>query len=231
MRQREAAEINASLHALKECIRARAKGSAQVGGRRAGRRAVARCALGFSHPPRLLCAHPAPLSSQIPFRGSTLTKVLTESFVRPDASLAVVATLAPSPTDTEHTIATLRTACLLGASGKGSRQVLESTEDVALALPKREVVVPPAKWSPADVQKWMRAAGGGQFADAAGRLPSTMTGKLLARWGAGQFGSLCEGEKARGAQLYAAFRAEVQRAADAAAEHRQDLMKAGGGRR
>merc|ERR1719428_702399 len=76
-RQIEGAEINASLHALKECIRS-VTGKNQV------------------------AAHQ--------YRVSALTKVLADAFIRGrDALLAVICTVSPCATDTEHTVTTLRT--------------------------------------------------------------------------------------------------------------------------
>lgn len=76
-RQQEGAEINASLHALKECIRHFTKEGVV--------------------PSHVL-------------RASALTKVLAESFVRPRAArLAVVCTVSPCGSDTEHSLSTLRT--------------------------------------------------------------------------------------------------------------------------
>lgn len=73
-RQKESAEINASLWALKECIRARAS-----------------------------------KSSRIPYRNSSLTRILRESLENENGKLCVIACVAPNSTDTEHTMETLKT--------------------------------------------------------------------------------------------------------------------------
>jgi len=39
-----------------------------------------------------------------------------ETFTREGAQTAMVATLAPGPTDTEHTVSTLRTVCMLAGT-------------------------------------------------------------------------------------------------------------------
>jgi len=92
-RMKESAEINASLHALKECIRYRAKEQ-----RQAGRE-------GADGQPRA--------QVHVPYRGSYLTRVLHESFTRPGSRLAAIGTVAPAATDVEHTLSTLRTLQLL----------------------------------------------------------------------------------------------------------------------
>lgn len=71
----EGAEINKSLLALKECIRA------------LGRR-----------------------DAHVPFRGSTLTKVLRDSFIGDNSRVCMVAMISPGNSDVEHTLNTLRYA-------------------------------------------------------------------------------------------------------------------------
>jgi kinesin family protein 2/24 len=75
---------------------------------------------------------------QIPFRSSSLTKVLMESFVRPQADLAVIATVSPIPTDTEHSIATLRTACAI--AGYNDSDMTEFKEEVKPYVPKVRIM-------------------------------------------------------------------------------------------
>lgn len=87
-RRKEGAEINASLHALKECIRrTRLKQIAELNG---DSRTI-----------------------HVPFRSSNLTKVLMESFTTAGAELVVIGTVSPTPTDTEHSESTLQTCCML----------------------------------------------------------------------------------------------------------------------
>lgn len=99
-RRKEGAEINASLYALKECMRSLRHQQGRKGG---------------SH-------------VHVPYRSSNLTKVLMESFVRADARIAVICTLSPSSTDTEHSMATLHSAALLG--GEASAPIEEEAEPV-----------------------------------------------------------------------------------------------------
>ena len=111
-RRKEAAEINQSLHALKQCMRQWALAQQQQqqhdeqsspDGGAAPRRAPA----------------PAP---HIPFRESALTRVLSGSFTRRDTLLTVVGTVSPSASDTEHTLSTLKTvAAAVGIEVKRAR--------------------------------------------------------------------------------------------------------------
>ncbi len=93
-RRKESAEINSSLMALKECIRAR------------------------------VAADKSGAKVHIPFRDHKLTQLLKQSFTQDDASTIVIATISPSSADTEHTLTTLHHSCLMDGQkggGKGSR--------------------------------------------------------------------------------------------------------------
>jgi kinesin family protein 2/24 len=149
-RRKEGAEINASLYALKECIRA---------------------TIQKQRAPRGKHIH-------IPFRSSNLTKVLMESFLRDDAQIALIATLSPTPTDTEHSLSTLNTAAML--SGR-THQVTEATTPVELNEPKEEQLVSPAQWPAARVREWLASSHGGKFAPFVAALPGGLTGKQLMR--------------------------------------------------
>jgi hypothetical protein len=80
-RRKETSYINASLMALKECIRARSMGTSHL--------------------------------NQHVFRKSKLTLALKNSFFLPTARTIVIATVSPASKDTEHSLNTLRHACLM----------------------------------------------------------------------------------------------------------------------
>lgn len=145
-RQRESTEINASLYALKECVRARAL---LARGKRV----------------------------KIPFRSSNLTKVLMESFVREDAHLAVIATVSPIPTDTEHSVATLKTVCAIAGFGEDSMR--EEKDEVKRNLPAREHRVHPSKWSADQFLEWLNGVAGGRFQRIIPLIPRGTSGKQV----------------------------------------------------
>jgi hypothetical protein len=88
----ESIEINASLYALKECIRIRLQNS------------------------KTTKKH-----IHVPYRSSNLTRILRESLECPDARLHVIATVSPNATNTEHTIHTLKTISTLTGSSLEER--------------------------------------------------------------------------------------------------------------
>ncbi|KAL7536128.1 hypothetical protein ACHAXR_006937 [Thalassiosira sp. AJA248-18] len=117
-RQKESAEINASLYALKECIRARAN-----------------------------------KNSRIPFRSSSLTRILKESFERDGARLCVIACVAPNATDTEHTMETLRTvASIVGVDDQIKE---EKAHAVVSQKVDRPASLPPKMWDHQRLRKFL----------------------------------------------------------------------------
>ena len=149
----------------------------------------------------------------IPFRSSNLTKVLMESLVRPEANLAVIGTVSPSPTDTEHSIATLKTVCQI--AGYNENCTYEQKEEVQKVMPKIDVVVPPKKWTREQLVAFLQTANKGKFASLVETLPSSTTGKDVARWGPSQYNHFCGGATV-GSQLQKFVRNETVRADKAA---------------
>eukprot|EP00929_Paragymnodinium_shiwhaense_P087441 TRINITY_DN47612_c0_g2_i1.p1 TRINITY_DN47612_c0_g2~~TRINITY_DN47612_c0_g2_i1.p1 ORF type:complete len:953 (+),score=189.75 TRINITY_DN47612_c0_g2_i1:199-2859(+) len=102
--QKESAEINSSLFALKDCIRFRQAAIHRQGG---------------------LAQDGAPL--RLPcVRATPLTKVLAESLISPSAQLAAIATVSPNATDAEVSLDTLRTVVAL--SGRTEARVGETRQ-------------------------------------------------------------------------------------------------------
>jgi Kinesin motor domain len=107
-RRKEGACINASLMALKECIRARAAGQ------------------NASHQ----------------YRKSKLTMALKASFLFPSARTLIIATVSPASKDTEHSLNTLRHACIMDgqqeADGANEPSSVKETRFVTGGTVERE---------------------------------------------------------------------------------------------
>ena len=100
--RREGAEINTSLLALKECIRALSGGSK-----------IAPSAEPFGCTPEESSAEKA----RVPFRGSKLTTVLRDAFVGKQSRTVLLAHISPGHDAAEHTVNTLRYATRLKEMG------------------------------------------------------------------------------------------------------------------
>jgi kinesin family protein 2/24 len=116
-RQAESVEINASLYALKECIRARSSRTKE---------------------------------RHVPYRSNNLTRVLRESLERQDARLAVIATVGPNATDTEHTIETLKTVSSLGGVS-----LEEGRLQKVSASPSSSKLIAPKRWDHQELVEWL----------------------------------------------------------------------------
>lgn len=132
------------------------------------------------------------------------------------ARTVVIVTAAPGCDDTEHTLNTLRTACMMaGLEGRPSRdtQVKVSLEDNE---EHREMftaaVKHPTKWSVEEVSAWFDTTCNGAFLRSGGKLPANLDGKALARMPELRFRQFCNGDNRVGSRLYKAFKSETQKA-------------------
>jgi len=192
--RKETAEINASLYALKECVRMRkmqTKYQYEGGGH-----------------------------VHVPYRSSHLTRVLMECFIRPDAQLAVIGTVSPASVDTEHSVSTLKTVGLIGGREDGDGGVREEREDVsknlkigedgAVTETVVERVVAPVRWSNAQIRAFMERAGNEKFA---GRVavPLSLVGRDIVRMSPLALQKICGGDKKLAEALHNKIRDEIQR--------------------
>lgn len=95
LQRMEGSEINKSLLALKECIRALGRGD----------------------------------GSHVPFRGSTLTKVLRDSFIGDKSKVCMIAMVSPTHSDVENTMNTLRYADRVKELRAGDHGGIQSNEN------------------------------------------------------------------------------------------------------
>jgi kinesin family protein 2/24 len=174
-RQQEGAEINASLHALKECIRL------------------------------LITQRQVPSHA---YRASSLTKVLADSFIRGNvAKLAVVCTISPCATDTEHTVGTLRMGMALG--GRGNEQESKMLLNEFMQAQKKPRMTHPKQWTPEQVCEWLASVGDGQFIDILDAIPDSFTGQMLVRLTESRCVQLCAGNQKRGRRLFDLLHQEI----------------------
>jgi kinesin family protein 2/24 len=189
--RKETAEINASLYALKECVRFR----------------------------RLRFSGTGNSNVHVPYRNSPLTRVLAECFVRKDAGVAVIGTMSPASIDTEHSLATLKTINAIGGN-EDSEGYVEEKEDVAATLrvdaktgqvteEAAERLIAPVKWSREEVAQWLSSTARGAFKSV--KVPTTLTGSQFVRMSPLVLKNMCGGDDALATKLHKCLRAEVTR--------------------
>lgn len=179
-RMKEAAEINSSLMCLKDCIRLRA--TAELSGK----------------------------EIRVPYRSSKLTQVLKDSFVDRNSRTGVIATISPIPSDTEHTVNTLRHASLMKS---GASDITETTVTVKNEAQWQAEQAPlptkPAMWSHEEVIAWMSEADKGIYAPFVSNVQRSITGKNFVRLPKARFVMICNGDELLGEALFQAVRDEI----------------------
>ncbi|UJR07702.1 hypothetical protein I4U23_011987 [Adineta vaga] len=108
LQRMEGSEINKSLLALKECIRALGRGD----------------------------------GSHVPFRGSTLTKVLRDSFIGEKSKVCMIAMVSPTHSDVENTMNTLRYADRVKELRAGNNGEILSNEDDDIKMDGMSTALP-----------------------------------------------------------------------------------------
>ena len=158
--QKETAEINESLMALKNCVRELSSNATHVN-----------------------------------FRGSSLTQVLKSCFTDANACTVVIATVAPSSGDTDHTLGTLSHAMLMDGQKDGSqtetRVLVRSAAEIHAAAVRASAPKDPKKWTKEEAKAWWGPAAASCLARAevpleegvAAPFPrGALNGKVISKW-------------------------------------------------
>eukprot|EP00238_Polyblepharides_amylifera_P003666 CAMPEP_0196582298 /NCGR_PEP_ID=MMETSP1081-20130531/38544_1 /TAXON_ID=36882 /ORGANISM="Pyramimonas amylifera, Strain CCMP720" /LENGTH=216 /DNA_ID=CAMNT_0041902823 /DNA_START=18 /DNA_END=668 /DNA_ORIENTATION=+ len=199
-RRKEAAEINASLYALRECVR-------------------------FRRMQREAALYPDQKGPHVhvPYRSSQLTRVLMECFVKEEARMAVIATVSPNPTDTEHSITTLRTACMISGRDKDCRETKEDVPEILTQIQATRMVAP-VHWTNEDVIEWLMKVRKGTFSHLVDNIPSSINGRALVRLTEVMLANIC-GDKQLGIQVYDAIRREIAKVDEYMSQRRQEARE------
>lgn len=151
-----------------------------------------------------------------------------ESFVRPDAQIAVICTVSPASTDTEHSLATLRTASMLmGRDGREPEETVpvEAVSIAGSGLADKLKEEKPNKWDHNALVEWIEGLGA-RLAVAGAAVPQAVDGKAILRWPKQRFASLFGGDADRGVELFKVLHVEVKRGNAAVSQQRKIQRKA-----
>ena len=155
----------------------------------------------------------------IPFRLSSLTRVLATSFTSQNSLLAVVGAVSPSSTDTEHSVSTLKTICGLGGLEAATREVKQDVAPLA-AAPIPAAQVPPKQWDAARVRQFIKTSQEGRFAGVLPKVPAGLDGKALMKVPMQQMKTRWGADDATAKALFRAIR-DANKVADAATQQRR----------
>ncbi|TMW65878.1 hypothetical protein Poli38472_003643 [Pythium oligandrum] len=141
----------------------------------------------------------------VPYRASTLTRILKGCLWSKDSRASVIATISPLSIDTEHTL-----HALLCAGQMLEDAPLISTEKMDVKEPDEIDVVPHIReWDNAMVREWICGLRKGTLAKYADNIPSSLDGRMLTRYTVARFTQLCRGNAVDGGHIFKAFRTEM----------------------
>ena len=147
--------------------------------------------------------------SLVPYRQHNLTRLLRESFERDSARLAIIATVAPNATDTEHTIETLKFVANIGGMEKNIIEGAPREVDSASSRKKSKVPVP-KQYSHKQLVEFLKRK------KIKVDVPARIDGKAIMRMSAQQIGAHCfDGSPSKSGtnnEIFNALRSENDRA-------------------
>ncbi|OQR90755.1 kinesin-like protein [Achlya hypogyna] len=161
------------------------------------------------------------VSGYVPYRASTLTRLLKDSLWSKNARAAVIATISPIATgasvlptsfqliveaDTEHTLHTLQYASLMLAEHP------EFSKDRVEVVPA--VGVKPAKsafkdWSHDEVVAWLRGIKRGSYAKYSSNIGTALDGKQVSRFGLPRWIQICNNNHIDADAVFKVFKKEL----------------------
>lgn len=158
-------------------------------------------------------------SAHVPYRESTLTRVLKDALTDPAASTALVACVSPACTHLEHSLRTLRSAMYLTGRNMG-----EKGRDVVVEEDLKEPSVRmggPKTWGPEDLRMWLAEQ---HFASQV-TLPEGMAGPAILKLPRGRLAPLCGNSAEVAKEMFLALREASRAAAQRDLELRRQMKK------
>ncbi|KAF0743600.1 hypothetical protein Ae201684_001743 [Aphanomyces euteiches] len=156
----------------------------------------------------------------VPYRASTLTRLLKDSLWAKDARAAVIATISPIATDTEHTLHTLQYASMMLVDAPEEiKEQVEVPTAVEEAKTKVRVKTKRAKqiltgefqaikdWDNSDVIEWWQSLKRGLFTKYSSNLRG-VDGKMLLRLGLPRIIQLCNSNAIDGEAVFKCLQKE-----------------------
>lgn len=141
----------------------------------------------------------------VPYRASTLTRILKGCLWSKNSRASVIATISPLSVDTEHTLHTLLCA----------GQMLEdaphiSTERVDVKEDGEEkLVLPVREWDNDRVKEWVASLRKGEFQKYLSNIGGSVDGRMLVRFTIIRFKQICNGNAVDAGHLHKALRDEM----------------------
>ncbi|OQS02933.1 kinesin [Thraustotheca clavata] len=146
------------------------------------------------------------ISGYVPYRASTLTRLLKDSLWSKDAKAAVIATISPICTDTEHTLHTLQYAKLMLEENP---ELVKDRVEVTVAIQEKSSKIAIKDWSHDQVIAWMQSLKRGAFSKYASNIVSAIDGKQVSRFGLPRWIQICNNNHIDAEAVFNAMRKEL----------------------
>lgn len=141
----------------------------------------------------------------VPYRASTLTRILKGCLWSKSSKASVIATVSPLSVDTEHTLHTLLCAgqMLEDAPHIGTeREDVPEEDDVKVVVPIRE-------WDNDRVKQWLGSIRKKAFEKYVSNVSGSTDGRMLVRFSIMRFKQICNGNADDAAHILKALRDEM----------------------
>lgn len=145
-------------------------------------------------------------SGFVPYRASTLTRILKGCLWSQNSRASVVATISPLSIDTEHTLHTLLCA---GQMMEDAPHISTERTEVKEEAEGEDHFVPIREWDNDAVKNWIAGIRRGAFRKYLANVNSAVDGRMIVRFTVARFTQICNGNSADGAHLLKALRDEM----------------------
>lgn len=145
-------------------------------------------------------------SGYVPYRASTLTRILKDSLWSHDARASVIATISPLSVDTEHTLHALLCA---GQMLEDAPHISTDWTEVPEDDEDGDAVVPIREWDNDRVKHWVASLRKRAFEKYVANISGAVDGRMLVRFSLVRFKQICNGDAADASLLYKALRDEM----------------------
>jgi kinesin family protein 2/24 len=158
-------------------------------------------------------------SGFVPYRASTLTRILKSCLWSNKSRASVIATISPLSIDTEHTLHTLLCA---GQMLEDAPQISTERVDVKETIEEADRLIPLREWDNDAVKTWIASLRKGAFSKYLDNINSSVDGRMIVRFSLARFTQVCNGNSTHGAYLLKALRDEMA-SLDKQVKARRDL--------
>lgn len=141
----------------------------------------------------------------VPYRASTLTRILKGCLWSKNSKASVIATISPLSIDTEHTLHTLLCA---GQMLEDAPHISTEKVDVKEAGEER-AVVPIREWDNDRVKQWICSLRKGAFEKYATNVGGSVDGRMIVRFTILRFKQICNGNAVDAGHLLKALKDEM----------------------